>query len=83
MIYRRYGGNAKDILSMPFFDGYELISYALNEENEEKLFIRWVVGYQSVMNFDEFKNQMNLSVETRNDNRSEEEIFEYVLRILG
>lgn len=68
---------------MPFFDGYELISYALNEENEEKLFIRWVVGYQSVMNFDEFKNQMNLSVETRNDNRSEEEIFEYVLRILG
>ena len=82
MIYRRYGGNVKDILSMPFFDGYELIAYALDEEVENKLFLRWVAGYQTAMGFDEFKNQISASIKAKNDNRTEKEIYDFVLKIM-
>lgn len=83
MIYRRYGGNAKDILSMPFFDGYELITYAANDEIEEKIYLRWAIGYQSVMSFDDFKSQMVISAEARLDKRTEKEILDDVREILG
>ena len=83
MIYKRYGGSAKDILAMPFFDGYELITYALNEEIEDKLYLRWMMGYQIVMSYEEFKSQMNINVRAKHDKRTEEEIFDYVLNILG
>ncbi len=83
MIYRRYGGSANDILSMPFFDGYELIQFALDEEVEEKLYIRWAIGYQHVMGFDEFKRQVDFSRKAAVDNRSAEEILDSVREIIG
>lgn len=83
MIFKRYGGSAKDILSMPFFDGYELIQFALDEEVEEKLYLRWVIGYQNVMGFDEFKRQIDHSREATLDNRSAEEILDSVREIIG
>lgn len=67
---------------MPFFDGFELIAYAEKHENEEKLYFRWVVGYQSIMSFDEFKNQIGVMAKVKKDNRTAEEIFDYVLEIL-
>lgn len=39
-------------------DAYDLIQ-ALTEQNyEDKLFFRWVVGYQDQMSFDEFKAEL-------------------------
>lgn len=87
MVYRRYGGNVKDIFSMPFFDGYELISYALDAELEEKLFLRWVAGYQFAMEFKEFKAQAGGYAGMRNmaktDNRTAGEILDTVKDIIG
>lgn len=87
MVYRRYGGNVKDIFSMPFFDGYELISYALDAEREEKLFLRWVAGYQFTMEFKEFKmlagGGTGMSDATKTDNRTAGEILDTVKDIIG
>ena len=87
MVYRRYGGNVQDIFSMPFFDGYELISYALDAELEEKLFLRWVTGYQFVMEFNEFKMQaggdISMASVEKADNRTAGEILDIVKEIIG
>lgn len=66
---------------MPFFEGYELLKYALDAESEDKLFIRWAIGYQFTMGFDEFKSKAtSIKVE---DNRTAEEILDTVKEILG
>lgn len=80
MIYRRYGGNAKDILSAPFLDGFELIEYALDAEKEDRLFLRWAIGYQSYMSFEDFKSELK---ESKSDTRSEDEILKIVKDIIG
>ena len=67
---------------MPFFDGFELIFYARDAEVEDKLFLRWVSGYQSVYGFDEFKAQF-LNGQESVDNRSTEEILLKVKDIIG
>ena len=59
---------------------------AQREAVEEKLFLRWVVSYQTQMTFDEFKKKTNVNFENKqmiNDDRSEEEIFAFVKDILG
>lgn len=72
---------------MPFFDGYELISYALDAELEERLFLRWLAGYQFSMPFDEFKMQAGETsanaIITKADNRTAGEILDTVKKIIG
>lgn len=72
----------RDILSMPFFDGYELIKYAMDAEVEEKLFLRWAIGYQYSLSFEEFKRKAG-AVEEIEDNRTAEEILDMVRDIIG
>ena len=83
LVYRRYGGSAEDIFSMPFFDGCELIRYALGAECEDRLFFRWSLGYQSQMSFEEFKREIGSADDNWEDNRSAEEILKKVKGILG
>lgn len=83
MVYRRYGGNAKDIFSMPFFDGCEMIAYAQDAECEEKLYMRWIAGYQLYMGFDEFKKEICISRRPGRDSRTAEEILDKVKGIIG
>lgn len=73
----------RDILSMPFFDGFELIEHALDEETEEKLYLRWAIAYQHVMGFEEFKNQIGTNGKQVKDNRTVEAILETVRGIIG
>ena len=77
----------QDIFSMPFFDGYELISYALDAELEEKLFLRWVAGYQFAMEFKDFKMQaggdIRMASVEKADNRTAGEILDTVKEIIG
>jgi hypothetical protein len=40
---------------MPLNDGVSLLLYALEKEDEDKLFARWVVGPQLQYGFEEFK----------------------------
>lgn len=74
------------MLEMPFEEGIDMIVTAQREAVEEKLFLRWVVSYQTQMTFDEFKKKTNVNFENKqmiNDDRSEEEIFAFVKDILG
>jgi len=70
---------------MPFEEGLDMIVTAQREAVEEKLFLRWVVSYQTQMTFDEFKKKTHTNFENKqiNDDRSEEEIFAFVKDILG
>lgn len=64
---------------MPFFDGFELLTYAVDAECEEKLYLRWAIGYQFMMGFTEFKGKV---VQTEDD-RTEKEILDDVREIIG
>lgn len=64
-------------MNMPFKEGYDLIKYASDEEDDNKLFLRWVVGYQSATTFEEFKNMIRQQSRF-NDNRSAESILNEV-----
>lgn len=50
--------------------------------NEEKLFMRWVVSYQTTIQFEEFKRKLNVDNNNFEDDRTEEEILESVKKIL-
>lgn len=66
---------------MPFQDGFELIKFALDDENEQKMYLRWVVGYQSLISFTEFKNKVRqMSI---NDNRDAEDILASVEMLMS
>lgn len=65
---------------MPFFDGYELLKEAIEYEAEEKLYLRWVVGYQTTTTYEEFKN--TLRQKSINDNRDADDILDYVKELM-
>ena len=68
---------------MPFLDGHELISYALDAEYEERIFLRWAIGYQFVMEFEEFKKNLGENRRQIADNRTAAEILAGVREITG
>ena len=68
---------------MPFFEGFELIDYAINEELEEKLYMRWIAGYQQSISYEEFKHEIGVSSRQINDNRTAEMILQSVREIIG
>lgn len=67
------------ILDLPIDEGYEFVKNALEREKEEKLFLRWVVGYQSTTTYEEFKHKLMQGT----DNRSSEEILNGVESIMN
>jgi hypothetical protein len=66
---------------MEFQLGFEYIMTAIRNWQEEKIYLRWINGFQQI-SFDEFKKQMGQQQEVI-DNRSEEEILERVKDILN
>lgn len=68
---------------MPFDEGLDMMVTAQRATVEEKLFMRWVVSYQTQMTFDEFKSKTKTSQEHINDDRTEDEILKAVRSILG
>ena len=68
---------------MPFEEGIDMMITAQRMAVEEKLFMRWVVSYQTQMTFDDFKKKTKTSQEHIDDDRTEEEILKAVRMILG
>lgn len=68
---------------MPFEEGLEILSTAQRVNVEEKLFIRWVVSYQTIMTFEDFKDKTHTSQQQVDDDRTEEEILKSVKAIIG
>ncbi len=72
----------KDIFSMPFSDGCELIEYALDAEEEDKQFLRWAIMYQTDMDFDEFKKKIGCGDREENS-QTAADILKSVKSIIG
>lgn len=54
---RRYS-DVERIMELPANDGVQLLSYALNKEQDDRLFMRWIGQAQYQMSFDEFKQSL-------------------------
>jgi len=50
--------------------------------NEEKIFMRWVISYQTTMKYEDFKRELNITENTYEDNKTEEDILDSVRQIL-
>ena len=53
---KRYSN--RDILSIPLEDCMGLLDFIADEEQEEKVWQRWVMRYQAQVGYLEFKNQL-------------------------
>lgn len=45
-------------MELPANDGVQLLSYAMNKEQDDRLFMRWIGQAQYQMSFDEFKQSL-------------------------
>lgn len=59
-----------------------MMETAQRMNNEEKLFMRWVFSYQTMMTYEEFKKKLHVERENIEDNKTEEEILDSVRNIL-
>ena len=67
---------------MSFEEGMEILQYAMDADVEDKLYLRWINGYQSSMGFDEFKSKLTVKNAVSNDNRTAEEILDHVEKMM-
>lgn len=51
-------------MELPAQDGIDLILYAFEQENEDKIFERWVGLAQYDMSYDEFKEKLKVAGNT-------------------
>lgn len=82
LLYSRYGAGAKDVLLLPFEEGIEMLAAAQRMNNEEKIFMRWVVSYQTTMKYEDFRKQLHIDDNSFEDNSTEEDILDSVKKIL-
>lgn len=72
------------MFSMDFEEGFELISYAIKQQNEEKMHNTWLHGYNQSLNFEEFKDiNSGESGECQDESLTVEEILTNVKSVLG
>lgn len=82
LLFRRYGAGHLDILAMQFEAALEIIVYAIKQENDDKLFQRWIHGYQE-MSFDDFKDAIGANKEVIQDNKNVSDIFVDLKNVFG
>jgi len=69
-------------MSLDFEDGIEQINKAEEKSNEDKLFLRWVIGYQVNLSFNDFKGKIKENTNVSNNkNECKEEILANVRNI--
>lgn len=73
MLFKRYGLGAKEILKLELEEFIEQLNFTITEASEEKIFTRWVNGYQHML-FTEFKDSVTVT-NAKYDERSVEEIL--------
>ncbi len=69
-------------MALPFEDGLELISTAVRRDYEDKLFLRWIAGYQH-MPFADFRKTCENGAAQRFDPCSKDEIMSRVNGIIS
>ena len=76
---------ADRVLSMELDRGILFLRKAREKENQDKLFRRWITGYQDKASFDEFKNSVfeEAKKARKSENQSAEDILEKVRKIIN
>jgi hypothetical protein len=64
-------------MAMSCEDGMKLIATSQEKINEDKLYLRWCIGYQFGISFDEFKNQLT----TRTDSGEKCDVVEVMKKV--
>lgn len=86
LAYSRYGGGASDVLAMPFEEGLELLTYAIEQRTEDKAWERWIHS-MSDMSFSEYKEKIGLNKKTTTQEvepkQSIEEVLSFTKEIFG
>lgn len=83
LLFSRYGSGAKDVLQLEFETGMELIAAAQKEVTEQKLYQRWIYGYQGSMSFEEFKSKLGVVKQLKEtDHKAVDEILSEVKAII-
>ena len=85
LLFSRYGANADRILCMPPKRGYEFYVKGQQEVDNDRIFMRWINGYQQSMSFVDFKRQITggeTELSEPRKEQTEEEILEKVKGIL-
>lgn len=59
-----------------------MLKFAEKEKEDEKIFLRWVVGYEREMSYTEFRRKLFQSVGSKEKELTQEEIFSKVENIL-
>ncbi|MBQ0112232.1 MAG: hypothetical protein KBT03_03790 [Bacteroidales bacterium] len=78
-MYSRYGAGAKDILSLDFEIGIDILLCAKNQKDEEMLFDLWMHSY-SDKHFEDFKKS---AIKPKVEDKDQEEILNDVKKIMG
>lgn len=65
VIYSRYGGAAQDVLNLEFTEGMDILRLAIEEITDQKLYARWITGYDREMTFDAFKTKAKQKKEAK------------------
>lgn len=68
---------------MPLADALDLIAFMNEKEHEERIYLRWVIGYQMQMGYAEFKNNLMQASIDANDKRSADTILDSVEEVLA
>lgn len=58
LLYSRYGSGARDIFQTEFEIGLEIIATSQRNQLEEKIFQRWVNGWQFSVSYDDFEREI-------------------------
>lgn len=68
---------------MEFEDGINQIKKAQEKDLDDKLYLRWVTGYQVSCSYDDFKKNLIMNLNSRDDskNESKDEILANVRKI--
>lgn len=70
------------ILSKRFDDGILFLRKAREQENEEKLYSRWIQGYQMHISYQDFKKEAINNARVIKE-KSEDEILDKVKKIIN
>ena len=66
------------VLALSFEDAADLISFAFEKRDEERLWQRWLIGYQFDMSFDEFRLRL-----TPSKPKKDEDVIDDALSIIA
>lgn len=83
MLFSRYGEFVNTLMKMDYEVGYEYIMTALDQAQEEKIWNRWIAGFQKEYSFDEFKSMLTVNkTQTTNTDMGIDEIMDKVKNII-